>query len=61
MPFFLGGIEKMHRAVDVAVVRHGHSLLAERGHAIDELGHVAGAVEEGIFGVQMQMSEFGHG
>ena len=61
MPLCLGGLEKMHRAVDVAVVGHGDGFLAERGDAIDQLFDVAGAVEEGIFGVQMEVGEFGHG
>ena len=37
MPFCLGRVEEVHRAVDIAVVGHGDRLLAERGHAIDEL------------------------
>ncbi len=57
----LGRIEKVHRPVDVAVVRHGDGLLAERRDAINELVDVAGAVEEGVFGMQMEMGEFGHG
>ena len=31
------------------------------GHAIDELVDVAGAVEQRIFGMQMEVGEFGHG
>ena len=61
MPFVLRRVEKVHRAVDISVVRHGDRLLPQRRHAIDELVHVAGAVEQGVFGVQMQVGEFGHG
>ncbi len=57
----LGRIEKVHGAVDVSVVRHRHRLLAERRHAINEFVNVAGAVEKGVFGMKMEMSEFGHG
>ena len=47
-------IEKVHRAVDVSVIRHGHGLLSQRRHTVHELIHVASAVEEGVFGMQMQ-------
>ena len=55
-----GRVEEVHRAVDVAVVGHGDGFLAERGDAVDELVNVAGAVEEGVFSVQMEVGEFGH-
>ena len=57
----LGRVEEVHRPVDVAVVRHRDRLLAQRGHAINELVDVAGAVEQRVFGVQMEVSKFGHG
>ncbi len=57
----LGCIEEVHRPVDVPVVRHRDGLLAQRGDAVNELVDVASAVEEGVFGVQMEMGEFGHG
>ena len=56
----LGRLKKMHCAVDVAVVGHGHGLLPQRRHAVHKLINVASAVEQGILGVQMQMGEFGH-
>ena len=59
--FGLRRLKKMHRAVDVPVVGHGHGFLAQRRHAIDEFVHVACAVEQGILSVQMEMGEFGHG
>ena len=58
---FLGRIEKVHRAVDVPVVRHGHGLLPQRRHAIRQLIDVAGAVQQRVFGMQMQVGEFSHG
>ena len=57
----LGGVEEVDRAEDVAVVGHGHGLLAQGGDAVHELGEVACAVEEGVLGVQMEVGEFGHG
>ena len=55
--FLLGSVEEMDRAVDVAMVGHRHGLLAEFRHAIDELVDVAGAVEERVFSVQMEVGE----
>ena len=54
-------VEKMHRAVDVAVVGNGDGLLTDAGDVLDELFNVAGAVEQGVVGVEMKMSEFRHG
>ena len=61
MPLCFGGVEEVDGAVDVAVVGHGDGFLAEGGDAVDELVDVAGAVEEGVLGVQMEVGEFGHG
>ncbi len=57
----LGGVEKVNGAVNVAVVGHGDGLLAELGDAVDQLGDVAGPVEERVFGMQMKVGEFRHG
>ena len=57
----LGSVKEMHRTIDVAVIGHGDGLLADRRHAVNEFLHVAGAVEEGVFGMQMEVGEFGHG
>jgi len=35
--------------------------LAQGGDAFGELGEVAGSVEEGVFGVEMEVGELGHG
>jgi hypothetical protein len=59
--FVFGSLEKVHGPVNVAVVSHGDGFLTEGGNAIDKLFYVAGAVEKGIFGVQMEVGEFGHG
>jgi hypothetical protein len=58
--FFLGRFKEMDCAVDVAMVGHGDGLLAEGGDAVDEFGEVAGSVEEGVLGVEMEVGEFGH-
>ena len=57
----LGGVEEVDGAVDVAMVGHGHRFLAEGGDAIDEFLDVAGAVEQGVFGMEMEVGKFGHG
>jgi hypothetical protein len=51
----------VHSSIDIAVIGHGHGLLAERSDTVDELFDVAGAVEEGVFGVEVEVGEFGHG
>jgi hypothetical protein len=43
------------------VVGHGDGLLAKGSNAIDELLDVAGTIEEGVFGVEMEVGELGHG
>src|SRR5215471_12440201 len=57
----LRGIYKMDRAIDVAMVGHGHGLLPDLAHTRHQLLDVAGAVEERVIGMQMEMDEFGHG
>jgi len=39
-------IEKMHRTVDIAVIGDRHRALADIGHAIHQLFHVAGAIQK---------------
>jgi hypothetical protein len=51
MPLAFGRVEEVHGAVDVAMVGHGDGLLAQRGDAVNEFLEVAGAVEEGVFGM----------
>ena len=56
---FLTGIEKAHHAEHVAVIRHRH-----RGHPrclafLHEIGDPGESIEQGIFGVQMEVGE-GH-
>jgi hypothetical protein len=59
-PVLLGRVEEMDGAVDVAVIGHGNGFLAKLGNAFTELFDVACAVQEGVFGVQMKVGEFGH-
>jgi hypothetical protein len=58
---FFRGVKEVDGAVDVAVVGHGDRFLAQGGDAFGELGEVAGSVEEGVFGVEMEVGELGHG
>jgi hypothetical protein len=53
----LHGVEEVDRAVDVAVVGHGGGGLADFAEVFGELVYVAGAVEEGVVGVEMKMGE----
>ena len=55
----LHGIEEVDRAVDVAVVGDGGRGLADLGEVLGELVDVAGAVEEGVVGVEMEVRELG--
>ena len=54
-------IHEVDRAEDVAVVGHGDRGHAQLFHALDKLFHVAGAVEHGVVGMEMQVNELGHG
>jgi hypothetical protein len=57
----LRGFEEMDRSVNVAVIRYGNGFLADVGDTFHQLFDIAGAVEQGIIGVEMQVSEFRHG
>ena len=52
MPFVLGRIEKVHRPVDVPVVRHRDRLLPQRRHPVNELVHIASPIQQRIFRMQ---------
>ena len=56
----LGCIKKMHRSEDVAVIGHCHRALPQFGSSLDKLFHVAGAVKQRVFGMQVQMGKFSH-
>ena len=56
----LRGLEEVDGSVDIAVVCNGDGLLADVGDAIYKLFYVAGAIEEGVVGVQVQVGEFSH-
>ena len=51
------GIHKMHGAKNIAVVGHGHRGHAEFLNALDKFLDVAGAIEQRIIAMQMQMDE----
>jgi hypothetical protein len=56
-PFGFGGVVELDRAEEIAVIGHGdggHFLLGDDVH---ELVDFAGAVEQGIVGVVVQMDE----
>src|ERR1700691_288594 len=57
----LCGVEEMDRAIDIAVVCNRNSLLADVGNALHQLFDIAGAVEQGVVGVEMQVGKFRHG
>ncbi len=56
----LRGLKEMHGSIDVAVVGDGDRGLADVLHALDELVHIAGAVEEGKVSMEMEVGELGH-
>ena len=47
------GLKKMHRAVNVAVVGNGHSLLSDTVDVRHQFFDIAGAVQERIISVEM--------
>ena len=56
-----GRIKKVHSSVDISVVRHGDGLLPQSRYAIHQLVDIAGAVQQRVLRMQMQVSEFRHG
>lgn len=54
-------MEKIECAEDVAVVRNGHGGHAELLDARHQLVYVAGAVQQGVIGMKVQVDEFRHG
>ena len=52
-----GRVVELHRAEEVAVVGHGHGGHFLLGDDVHQLADFAGAVEEGIIGVAVQMNE----
>src|ERR1700687_1282286 len=55
-----GGIHKVHRTENIAVISHGHGRHAEFLHPLTEFFHVPSAVEHGLIGVEMQVDELRH-
>ncbi len=60
-PGLVRGIDEMDSTEDIAVVGHGDRGHAQLFHALDKLFHVAGAVEHGVVGMEVQVNELGHG
>ena len=58
---FVRGIHKMHCAKNIAVIGHGDRRHAQLLDAFNQFFDVAGAVEQGVIGMQMQVYEFRHG
>jgi hypothetical protein len=54
------GVHKMHCAKDISVIGHGHGGHTQLLHAVAELFDVAGAVQQGVVGMQVQVDELGH-
>lgn len=52
-----GGLVELVGAKTVTVIGDGHRILALRLHLRDELLDLGGAVQHGVFGVHMQVSE----
>jgi hypothetical protein len=57
----LGGVKKVDRPVDVAVIGHGDRLLPQFRDLSHQFLNVACPVQQRIFRVQMQMRKFSHG
>ena len=55
----LGGVVELHRAEEIAVIGHGHRGHLLLDHDLHQLVDIAGAVEQRIVGMAMQMDE-GH-
>src|SRR6267142_615487 len=55
--FLVRRVDEMHGAKNIAVVGHGDGWHPKLFHAMDELFDVAGAVEEGVIGMEMQVDE----
>ena len=53
--------KKVHRPVDIPVVRHGDRSLPQVRHPVHQLLNVTSPVQQGIFRMQMKMRKFGHG
>src|SRR5215467_9344496 len=57
----VGGVHEVNGAKDVAVIRHSNSRHPKLFHVLTKFFNVAGAIQQGIVGVQVQVDELGHG
>src|SRR5438128_12475492 len=55
-----GGIHKMHRAKNIAVVGHGHGRHAQLLHVLAKLLDVTSAVEHRVVSMKMKVNELRH-
>ena len=58
---FVRGVDEMHRAKNISVVGHGNRGHAQLFHALAKLFDIAGAIKQGVVGMQVQVDELGHG
>jgi hypothetical protein len=56
----LRGVEKMDRAIDVAVIGDRDGLLSDASNMLNQLFDIARPIEQRVVGVQMQVCEFRH-
>ncbi len=59
-PLGLRRVEKVHRPIDVPVVRHRDRLLPQRRHPVHQLVYVACPIQQRVLRMQMQMRKFSH-
>ena len=55
-----GGVDKVDRAEDISVIRHGNGRHAKLFRPLAEFFHVARAIKHGIVGMEVQVDELGH-
>jgi hypothetical protein len=58
---FLGSIEEVHRTINISVIGDRNRFLADARYALNQLFNVARTVQQGVVGVQVQVSKFRHG
>jgi len=57
----LRGIEEVHRTINISVIGDRNRFLADARYALNQLFNVARTVQQGVVGVQVQVSKFRHG
>ena len=59
-PHLVRRIHKMNSPKNIAMVGHGNGRHSQLVHTMDQLVHIAGAIEHGIVGMEVEMNELGH-